>query len=69
MVAIQGIFDGNKIIPLDNVPTGKQYRLIITFVEEITEAEDIRAFTSESDAFAFWQNPAEDIYQDFLQPS
>lgn len=30
------------------------------------ETEAIRAFASESDAFDFWENEEEDVYQDFL---
>ncbi len=66
MVAIQGIYDGNAIVPLEPIPTRKKYKLIITFVEEITEEEDVRNFTLQSDAFAFWEREEEDLYQDFL---
>ncbi len=62
MITIQGIYDGNAIVPLEAIPTRKKYKLIITFVEEITEEEDIRAFASQSDAFAFWENEEEDLY-------
>jgi len=31
------------------------------------EEEQIRAFTSNSDAFDFWKNESEDIYQDYLK--
>ncbi len=31
------------------------------------EEEEIRTFTSNSDAFDFWQNESEDIYQDYLK--
>lgn len=30
------------------------------------ETEAVRAFASESDAFDFWENEDEDVYQDFL---
>ncbi len=66
MVTIQGIFDGNKLIPLEKLPKGKKYKVIITFLEELTQAEEIRYFTSQSDAFGFWEKTEEDIYQDFL---
>ncbi len=41
MVTIQGIFDGQIIRPLEALPTGKRFRLQITFVEEIAEEEDL----------------------------
>ncbi|MFN0037823.1 MAG: hypothetical protein ACKVUS_22395 [Saprospiraceae bacterium] len=67
MVAIKGIYDGTKIVPLENLPKGKKFKVIITFIEEIAdEAEEIRAFASQSDAFEFWESEAEDFYQDFL---
>lgn len=69
MVTIQGIFDGKHIIPLEVMPEGKRFKVIITFVEEITEEEDVRNFSAQSNAFDFWENPAEDIYQDFLAKS
>jgi len=32
-----------------------------------SQEEQIRAFTSNSDAFDFWNNESEDIYQDYLK--
>lgn len=67
MVAIQGMFDGQAILPMEALPTRKKYRLIITFVEEITdEEEEVRAFAASSDGFGFWESEEEDLYQDFL---
>jgi hypothetical protein len=66
MLAIQGIYDGKFILPLETIPTQRKYKIIITFVEEITEEEDIRAFVAQSDTFDFWENEEEDLYQDFL---
>lgn len=66
MLAIPGIYDGKSILPLEAIPTQRKYKIIITFVEEITEDEDIRAFVAQPDTFEFWENEAEDLYQDFL---
>jgi len=66
MLAIQGIYDGKFILPLEAIPTQRKYKIIITFVEEITEDEDVRAFAAQSDAFQFWESEEEDLYQDFL---
>lgn len=38
------------------------------FYQKINEVK-IRAFTSNSDAFGFWNNENEDIYQDYLKNS
>lgn len=32
-----------------------------------TDEEEIRTFVSNSDAFDFWQDEREDIYQDYLK--
>jgi len=32
-----------------------------------TDEEEIRTFVSNSDAFDFWQDKREDIYQDYLK--
>jgi hypothetical protein len=33
MLAIQGIYNGSQIVPLEAMPTNKKYKIIITFVE------------------------------------
>ena len=67
MLAIQGIYDGQNFVALEQFPTQKSYKVIITFVEEISEEEQIRSFASQTDAFAFWANEREDLYQDYLE--
>ena len=66
MKTIEGLFDGKTFVPLEKIPVTKRYKVIITFVEEIDEAEEIRHFAAQTDAFEFWQTEAEDIYQDYL---
>lgn len=66
MLAIQGIYDGKKIIPLEKLPKEKPYKVIITFVEELGETEEIRNFSSQADSFEFWSSSKEDIYQDYI---
>ncbi|HLP44492.1 MAG TPA: hypothetical protein VK469_01005 [Candidatus Kapabacteria bacterium] len=41
-------------------------KVIITFLEEIDEDEDLRNFSDQTDAFSFWEDEREDIYQDYL---
>ncbi len=67
MNAIRGIFDGEKFIPLENFSMKKRYKVIITFLEEIDEDEDLRNFSAQTDAFSFWEDKREDIYQDYLR--
>ena len=66
MLAIKGFYDGEKIIPLEKLPKNKKFKLLITFLEEVNTDEGARDFSSQSDAFLFWNNEKENIYQDYL---
>lgn len=68
MIAINGIYNGEKIELLSPVPKDKKYKVIVTFIEEIStkEQQSIRDFGENSDGFDFWLNEKEDLYQDFL---
>ncbi len=66
MQTIEGIFDGKTFILLEKVPVSKKYKVIITFVEEIDEAEETRSLSAQTDGFTFWEDEREDIYQDYL---
>jgi hypothetical protein len=67
MNAIRGIYDGEKFIPLENFSEKKKYKVVITFLEEIDEDEDLRDFSAQTDAFSFWEDEREDLYQDYLE--
>jgi len=69
MEAIKGIYDGKQFIPLENFPKDRKYKIIITFIEELNDETEIRVREqfANSNAFEFWQNEAEDLYQDYLQ--
>lgn len=66
MQTIQGFYDGKTFVPLEKVPVSKKYKVIITFVEEIDEAEEVRNLSTQTDGFKFWEDTAEDVYQDYL---
>ena len=66
MQTIEGLFDGKTFIPLEKIPVTKKYKVIITFVEEIDEQEELRDLSAQTDSFGFWENEEEDIYQDYL---
>ena len=66
MQTIEGLFDGKTFIALEKVPVTKKYKVIITFVEEIDETEEIRNLSAQTDCFEFWEDEREDIYQDYL---
>ncbi|MEQ9425876.1 MAG: hypothetical protein RJQ09_15740 [Cyclobacteriaceae bacterium] len=65
MVTIKGISDGQQITPLEELPQ-KKYKVLITLLEEVDELEEERIFSSNLKAFEFWNNPKEDLYQDYL---
>ena len=64
---IEGYYDGNQIVPLAKIENGRHYRVKITFLEELSPDEEARLASSHSDAFEFWNDPREDVYQDYLQ--
>ena len=67
MLAIRGIYDGKTIKLIDKITEKKKYKVIITFVEEIfPNDEDLRIFSSQTTGLDFWNDPKEDIYQDYL---
>lgn len=66
MKAYKGIFDGEKVTFLEKPPTGKKYVIAVTFLEEIEEDDQLRDFTEQSDALSFWEDPREDVYQDYV---
>ena len=69
MQTIEGIFDGKILIATEKVPVSTAYRVNITFVEAIDETEELRSLSAQTDAFEFWDDEREDIYQDYLDAS
>lgn len=67
MLSLRGIYDGKKIVALDEMPKDRRFKVIITLIEEIGEEEDIRKFTAQTSGLDFWNNPREDLYQDFVR--
>ena len=66
MLAIRGIYNGTQIVPLEALPKNKKFKIIITFIEEIGDFEDIRPLLAQNAAFDFWNDDREDIYQDYF---
>ena len=67
MIAIKGVYDGKKFLPLESLPTNRKSKVIITFLEEFDDLDDIRQAFSQPDGFSFWNDEREDIYQDYLK--
>jgi methyl coenzyme M reductase gamma subunit len=66
MISVKGIYDGNNVQLLGERPTTKRYKVVVTFLEELDESEDIRTFSSRTEGLHFWSDDREDLYQDFL---
>lgn len=66
MQTIEGYFDGKRIVPLAKMPDSHHRRVKITLLEEISPEEETRLAASHSDAFEFWNDHREDLYQDYL---
>lgn len=70
MLSVAGKCDGKSFFPLEAINQHKNYKVIITFIEELNNAETdelkLRNFGTSQPSFDFWNNPAEDIYNDFL---
>ena len=67
MFAVRGIYDGKKVKITDRISEKKKYKVVVTFLEELPfEENEIRDFASQTESFDFWDNKAEDIYQDYL---
>lgn len=66
MLTVNGIYNGKEFVVSEKFPKNKNFKVIITFVEEIDETEDVRQFAAQTDALAFWADEREDLYQDFL---
>lgn len=60
MLAIQGIYNGTHIVPLEALH-------VTPFVEEIEYDEDVRPLLAQDSTFDFWENDREDLYQDYLK--
>ena len=66
MLAIKGIYDGKTIRPLEKIKERRKYKVVITFIEALDDAEELRGFSAQTASFHFWNDTREDIYQDYL---
>jgi hypothetical protein len=69
MLAVNGISDGKSVKITYKITEKKKNKEILTFVEEIQQYDnDLRNFSSQTKELDFLEDPAEDIYQDYLNP-
>lgn len=67
MLAVHGIYDGKAVRITDKISEKKKYKVVVTFIEELEENDaDLRNFASQTSGLSFWEDPKEDIYQDYL---
>ncbi len=65
--AVHGLYDGKRVKISEPVNKNKKYRVVVTFLEELPDEEqEIREFASRTESFDFWENTAEEIYQDCI---
>ena len=70
MLSVTGVYDGNKVVLIESVNQPKKCKVIVTFLEETDVEEEerkLRDFGMQTDSFDFWNNPAEDIYEDYAK--
>ncbi len=67
ILTVRGIYDGNKVMITDKITEKKRYKVVITFIEELSQNDtDLRDFSAQTDGLEFWEDSKEDLYQDFL---
>ena len=67
MLIVEGMYDGKEIKLLEKIKIKKPMKVLVAFLEENAEAVDlaaerIRVMAQAGKAFAFLNDPAEDIY-------
>jgi hypothetical protein len=67
MISIKGIYDGKTLKLLEAINVQSPKKVIVTFVDDLDDNEQVRQYASQTDSFSFWAEPAEDLYQDYLK--
>jgi hypothetical protein len=67
MFAVNGIYNGKEVRITYKFFDSKKYKVVITFIEELHEEEsDLRSFSNQETGLEFWNDAAEDVYQDYI---
>ena len=66
MLAVKAYYDGKNLKLFEKLPKNKKYKVLITFIEEVENEDELRAFSSQTSSFKFWEDAREDLYQDYL---
>jgi hypothetical protein len=69
MLTVNGIYDGKTVKITDKITEKKKFKVVVTFIEELEQGDDdLRNFSAQTDGLDFWEDTAEDIYQDYITP-
>jgi len=69
MLAVHGIYDGKTVKITDKISEKKKFKVVVTFIEELEQVDnELRNFSAQTRGFDFWEDPGENIYQDFVTP-
>ena len=67
MFAVNGIYDGKTVMITDRITEKKKYKVVVTFIEELQPKDyDMRDFSAQTKGLDFWEDPKEDLYQDYV---
>lgn len=67
MLSIKGIYDGKTLKLLEDVQVFSPKKVIVTFIEELDDMKQVREYAAQTSSFSFWEDPKEDLYQDYLK--
>ena len=68
MLSVTGVYDGKTVIFTEPATHYKEGKVIITFLDEDDDENvHLRNFGMQNNAFDFWNNPAEDVYEDYAK--
>lgn len=65
---VEGIYDGEKILPLQEIKTKNKYRLIITFLEEIDDLDNFKDLKLQSEKVfqRLWEKENDELWASYL---
>jgi len=67
MLSVNGIYDGKTVKITDRITEKKKFKVVVTFIEELEQVDyDLRSFSAQTSGLDFWEDPRENIYEDFV---
>lgn len=57
MLAVRRIYDGKSVRIIDRITEKKRYRVVVTFIEELSQNDnDLRDFSAQTSGLDFWED-------------